>query len=469
LVSRTWNGAASGMCGSANISGDGLFIAYTCFAPDVLPPNYPTAHGRLYLLDRALNYVVPIDITPNGGAPNGSAGGGSFPHVSADGNYVVFACSSPNLLPVNTPPIILAIMRWSRMTGNLEVVNLAVDGSFVPNPYAIHDSISADGQRVLFRGFAFQYINLPQANPTTPHVFVRDMVAGTTTLVSTDQDGVLSSFFYNKHLISEDGNRILFSGGQWASVPVSLTQPNWTYEKNLTTGAVRPIGLGAPNTVGFSGYSGNDTTERSISVIYTEAPSMLPGSSDPESYAVFTKTGRFFRPAELPDGTPISQTAPLSNIIGTIAGATICENGRWALIQSNWDEFPIYMLPLPIADPVTEGYSASYPAPFLNVKPPEGGLSVAYARWCPPSQPGYLAMTLNATASVVSLAGGGVSAVIPYGSAMSIQSDAQGLVKLPFPWPSVLTGHVVHAQMAMVDPSAPAGYVLTDTVRLQLP
>ncbi|HMS16811.1 MAG TPA: hypothetical protein PKA37_08210, partial [Planctomycetota bacterium] len=181
LITRAWHGGpTTGSVNNATISGDGRYVAYQSSAPDILPPGVP--HGLLYFLDRATGQTVPIDVTSTGAAPVAPPGfqqGGGAPHISADGSYVVYIASAPNLFPQHNPPIQRGFLRWSRITGQTELVNYAVDGSAVPNPGSLlcTHTISADGERILFCGQAFEYVPLPLGAPGARHVLMRDMVA----------------------------------------------------------------------------------------------------------------------------------------------------------------------------------------------------------------------------------------------------------------------------------------------------
>ena len=113
---------------------------------------------------------------------SGTGGEEGLRQISADGRYIVFTTTSPAVLGLDTIPQ-QRVVRRDLLTGETILVSRG-DGPNGPpaNAFAVQPSISADGNRVAFRSSAS---NLAAADPDGVNdVFVRDIAAGTTQLVS---------------------------------------------------------------------------------------------------------------------------------------------------------------------------------------------------------------------------------------------------------------------------------------------
>ncbi len=131
---------------------------------------------------------------------------------SADGRYVVFA-SSMELVPGNPPPIPIAhhLYRRDVNSGSIELVSESMGGGYSTTPYWDWDqaAISDDGRYVAFSSAADDLV----AGDTNgfDDVFVRDMVAGTTTLLSQSPTGQPADGPSWNVAISGDGDVIAFN------------------------------------------------------------------------------------------------------------------------------------------------------------------------------------------------------------------------------------------------------------------
>jgi len=114
------------------------------------------------------------------------ADGGSFtPSISGDGRFVVFASNSTNLVAGGGGGVTQIYLR-DLQAGQTSVVSLAQDGS-LGNAASTRPTISADGRHVAFVSAASNL--LPSTTGPSPQVFIRDLQAGTTLLVGRAPDG----------------------------------------------------------------------------------------------------------------------------------------------------------------------------------------------------------------------------------------------------------------------------------------
>ena len=154
---------------------------------------------------------------PDSSLPPVAGGGGSsqLPIVSADGRYVLFASTANNLMvmsngapmPVLTMPSLNVYLRdCASNTTTLVSINLTGTGG--GNGDSLPAGISTNGQYVLFESAAGNLV----ANDTNnaSDVFVRDLVNGTTTLVSVNTNGWSGSGVSRNSAMTPDGRYVAF-------------------------------------------------------------------------------------------------------------------------------------------------------------------------------------------------------------------------------------------------------------------
>jgi Tol biopolymer transport system component len=131
------------------------------------------------------------------------------PSLSADGRYIAFSSSSPNLTP-GDPNITDSVFVHDRVSGTTTLVDVIPGSNTTGNGSSDSPSISADGRYIAFRSSASNLV-ANDTNGATRDVFVRDLVAGTTTLVSVNAAGTGSgNSSSDAPVISADGNIVAF-------------------------------------------------------------------------------------------------------------------------------------------------------------------------------------------------------------------------------------------------------------------
>ena len=131
--------------------------------------------------------------------------GGSLQDVSADGRYVLFTSSSSDYVAGDTNQRLDLFVRDMEV-GTVERINVATDGSQdAISSSELRGTMSADGRYVAFVTAGV----LDPGDNSGLDVYLRDRVAGTTTLVShsASVNGARESF--DAH-ISRDGNFVVF-------------------------------------------------------------------------------------------------------------------------------------------------------------------------------------------------------------------------------------------------------------------
>ncbi len=170
------------------ISHDGRFIAYT-------RGNLGQGTGAAFLHDRFTGVTTPVSVAAAGGTPRPAA----QPRVSASGRYVTYLTSA-SFDAADTNGLI-DVYLFDRLTGVSTLVSRATAGT--ANGASTGPTVSADGRLVAFVSIAS---NLVAGDLNgRPDVFVRDMVAGTTTRLSVNVDAQPGTIEARDAFISADG------------------------------------------------------------------------------------------------------------------------------------------------------------------------------------------------------------------------------------------------------------------------
>ncbi|MGH2491046.1 MAG: TolB family protein, partial [Candidatus Limnocylindria bacterium] len=201
------------------------------------------------IADAFAGQTTRVSVNSDGAAANMSTSPGV---LSADGRYVVFWSTATNLVAgVFTSGA--HVYRHDRLTGLTVIVSVAMTGN-PGNNVSRDPSISANGRYVVFTSFATDLV----AGGTNgrSQVFVRDMLAGTTALVSassSDVPGDLSSGLSGlggAHEVSDDGQHVVFTSFATNLAAGTNNGNQQVYVKNMTT---REVVRASVNDAGDAG------------------------------------------------------------------------------------------------------------------------------------------------------------------------------------------------------------------------
>ena len=236
LVSVNLNGTSSSNFGilfvgadQARISNDGRFVLFTSDALD-LAANDSNDSIDLFVRDLRAGTTTVVSVNRAGVASGNRTrltSGGFFnfdPEISADGRYIAFVSYAPNMTaddtvcfdgPCDGLNSLPDIFVRDIVAGTTTLVDVNRAGTGGGEVGATDPSLSADGRRIAFRSASRDLV----ANDTTPQfdIYVRDLDARTTALVSVNRFGTnggstpsggINSF---DPLISADGRSVAFT------------------------------------------------------------------------------------------------------------------------------------------------------------------------------------------------------------------------------------------------------------------
>lgn len=235
---------------SVDPGGDAGGSSAAAFSPDGAQLAFVSGEGHdLYLRDLATGTTRLISVNAAGtGGGNGRTWEAAF---SPDGTKLAFASEATDLGPVPVtvgPSTSVAYLR-DLATETTEVVSInagATSGLAGWSP-----TFTSDGRKVVFQSTASGFG--PNDTNDAQDVYVRDLVAGTTALVSTNAEGTDSGRSASVDPItSPQGDKVLFTSLADDLAPGSsdVTETDTdtdVYVRDLTTGATELVSVDAGN------------------------------------------------------------------------------------------------------------------------------------------------------------------------------------------------------------------------------
>jgi Tol biopolymer transport system component len=196
--------------------------------------------------------------------------------ISANGRYVAFESTAKNLDPAARNGLTQVYVR-DLVAGTTRLVS-KVSASVAGNDQSVSPSISGDGVRVAFQTFATNLISM-DANGGVPDVLVHDLASGAFLLANVDQSGKQGMGFAIAPAISRNGKRVAFASID-ALHPADGNGVFDTYVRDLDAGNTLAAGTDASGA-----FSSRVTHAHSLSsdghyvVFLSAAESFVPGDT----------------------------------------------------------------------------------------------------------------------------------------------------------------------------------------------
>jgi len=208
LVSVAFDGS-QGNANSANpsVSYNGQYVAFESNASNLVP-NDTNGVSDIFVRDVVNGTITRVSVDSSGNEGNLAS---NSPVISADGRYVAFESKASNLVPGDTNNQ-TDIFLHDLQTGQTTRISVATDGSqalcnSIPN-CSISPSISGDGRYVAFASSAYNLVSDDTNNKQD--IFVRDTVNNITMRVSVASDGSQGNNTSRHPSISAGGDYVVF-------------------------------------------------------------------------------------------------------------------------------------------------------------------------------------------------------------------------------------------------------------------
>jgi Tol biopolymer transport system component len=224
------NGVALMRTSGRALSDDGRYLTFLSYATNLTSGDNNLTND-IFLRDRVLGTTTCLSKIPGGSATGDNAS--QIASMSADGRFVVFESYASNLVAGDTNSY-ADVFLYDQTTGSLSRISVTSSGA---EAGGYDPAITEDGRYVVFASGASNFD--PGDHNNKIDIFVRDLVAGTTTLASTDASG---AYVANDHCykpsISDDGRYVAFrtQATNFASPDTGKFED--VFLKDMQTGAI---------------------------------------------------------------------------------------------------------------------------------------------------------------------------------------------------------------------------------------
>jgi cold shock CspA family protein len=220
------------------LSADGRIVVFQSYASNIVTGD---TNGRqdIFVHDRSTGATERVSVGALGVEANGYSTLEGGQPISADGTRVVFTSNASNLDPNDTNNT-YDVFVHDRSTGTTTCVSVDLAGNPAKTE-SRYGVISADGRFVAFQSFADDLVSGDQNY--TIDVFVRDLVTGTTELVSVDAYGNQGNGGSYSSAISADGRYVAFSSAATNLVASDTNGKLDVFVRDRATGTVELVSV----------------------------------------------------------------------------------------------------------------------------------------------------------------------------------------------------------------------------------
>lgn len=234
---------------SRSVSDDGRFVVFTSRAGNLSPVNDTNNFNDVFVRDLTTGTTTMVSV--NSAESNGGNNNSGGATISSDGRFVAFVSLATNLVAVaDANGTNFDVFIRDLAAGTTRLVSINVLGNATASEGSIFPVINADGRFVAFESFAVDLSNTPDRIGSND-VFVRDMTAGVTVQASVSTTGASADANSTEPVLSADGRTIAFQTSANLA-PNDSNNRDDIYVRNLTAGTTTLVSATAGGAPGNS-------------------------------------------------------------------------------------------------------------------------------------------------------------------------------------------------------------------------
>ncbi|MBN4005470.1 ELWxxDGT repeat protein [Nostoc sp. LPT] len=198
----------------------------------------------IFIHDLVTGTTTLISVSSNGNQGNGSS---YNPSISTNGRYVLFSSTADNLASGDRKDGSEDIFVRDLVIGTTTMVSVSSSGEKA-DLFSFNPSISADGRYVVFQSYGSNLVS--GDNNGNYDIFVRDLGTGTTTLVSASSSGEQGNNVSYNPTISANGRYVVFSSAASNLVTGDTNGFEEIFVRDLITGTTNRVAVSTNGTPG---------------------------------------------------------------------------------------------------------------------------------------------------------------------------------------------------------------------------
>lgn len=274
-VSVATNGTPSnGASTQSAICADGRFVVFKSKGGNLASPTVGNSYNDVYLRDRAFGTTTRLTVAPDGSPREPVQDNEDRVSISADGRYVTFASRSNNLVP-NDRNITSDIFVRDVWAGSTRLVSITPDGT-QSNGDCGWPQLSADGRYIVFTSMGTTL----SPDHHFEDVYWRDLQTGEMRLVSAETTETVGHRNAWAGSISGDGRFVAYWSSVYPAVETQLRSD--LFLKDMQTGLITKVTRGV-NGEGADAVSSDQpalSADGRLLVFDTPASNLVPEDGD---------------------------------------------------------------------------------------------------------------------------------------------------------------------------------------------
>ena len=228
-------GQQNGYAGSADLSADGRYVAFTSVATNLVPGDTNRCRD-VFVHDLVTGATERVSIGADGAEGNGHA---DNPSISDDGSRVSFLSYATNLVDADSNATADVFVR-DRTAATTTRVSLSSSGAPADRG-SVAPTISGDGSTVAFISAATNLV--PGDTNRWSDVFVRDLAGGVTSLESVGMDGEPATGASWQPVLDRDGRHLAFASDAQNLVPGDTRISTDVFVRDRATGTTSRVSM----------------------------------------------------------------------------------------------------------------------------------------------------------------------------------------------------------------------------------
>jgi Tol biopolymer transport system component len=331
LVTRGASGTGgNGDSFSASISGNGRWVAFESAATDLTALKTSSATDDVLVTDLKKGTTTLVSMKSGGGG--GGNDDSSYPSVNGDGRFIAFGSRATDLVAQAAGGSVDDVFVRDMKLGTTILVSVKPDGAGGGNDDSLFPRISPDGRFIAFESFAD---NLESTGGAGARVLLRDIVSGTTELVSVNQAGTGNGNRNSAEpCVALGGRFVVFDSSASDLAPLKTsTAAIDVFLRDMKTGTTRLVSVNAAGTSGgnYDSYTPSVSADGRYVLFASQATDLVAnaGPGQAQIYVRDLKKGKTTLVSLNSDGTaPANKT---SFLFGT---SPFTPNGKFAAFES---------------------------------------------------------------------------------------------------------------------------------------